>query len=400
MKLQHVLFLSASVLSIGSAHAERTLWTETATIRTKTIFGDDGSLLYQKNWNKRSGDAVGQEVDLRNGASAAPATSYQPPPTYSAPPNYQTPQPAYTMAHPMGNAPPMGTAAWGTHAAPYPVSPAPRAYAPQAPQYPVQPTYQAPQPNSWVQGPFQAQASGGLQVGAPQSGIVSPEGFQNPHPEWSRLYKEAQAPLPERSGYSLPAPPPMYPGSTASAGQEAPLVGRPLHPDIPGQGEKRWFNRVGGKVLMRPDNMVRVKVLDKLGSKRNKRGDTFRYVLLDPIMYGLRTLVPAGTKGVGRVGRAKNRGFFGRPGLLDLEFGSVDLPGATPARIYLAETVISPAPREPEAIGAGTVGLLAFGPLGVAGGALIRGHDVNVESGSVFHVEVAVDVPYMHTASR
>jgi hypothetical protein len=151
---------------------------------------------------------------------------------------------------------------------------------------------------------------------------------------------------------------------------------------------------------MRPDNMIRVKVLDAITSKRNKRGDTFRYVILEPIMYGLRTLVPAGTKGMGRVGRAKSRGLFGRPGLLDLEFGSVDLPGATPARIYLAETVISPEPREPEALGAGALGLMAFGPLGLAGGAIIRGHDVQVEAGSVFHVEVAIDVPYMHTASR
>ena len=74
----------------------------------------------------------------------------------------------------------------------------------------------------------------------------------------------------------------------------------------------------------------------------------------------------------------------------------MDLPGATPAKIYLAETVISPEPRRPEALGAGALGLVAFGPIGLAGGAFIKGHDVSIEAGSIFHVEVAVDVPYMH----
>lgn len=371
MKLQHVLFLSLTVLAASPARSERVLWTETATIKTKTIFGDQGQIVAQENWDK----ATGQPIDPRR------------------------PAPSVTQAH---ASPPRHMAA-----ATPPSMPAPGGYSQPAPA----PQHYAAAGHGWVQGPFQSTASAParVQVGAHQSPITAPEGRENPHPEWSRLYREANAPMPERDGYTLPPPPPMYAGAPqgaglggpgAGAGGAPPMVGRPMHPDVPGEGDRTWFNRVGGKVLMRPDNMVRVKVLDQMTSKRNKRGDTFRYVLLDPIMYGLRTLVPAGTKGMGRVGRSKARGFFGRPGMLDLEFGSVDLPGATPARIYLAETVISPEPREPEALGAAGVGLVAFGPIGLAGGALIRGHDVSVEAGSVFHVEVAVDVPYMHTASR
>lgn len=368
MKLQHVLFLSLTVLAASPARSERVLWTETATIKTKTIFGADGQIVSQENWDKATGQPI---------APGGSVASMAPPP--AAPPYMAAATP--------------------------PSSPVPGGYATPPPNYQYMAAGQG-----WVQGPFQASAAAPahVQVGTHPSPITAPEGRENPHPEWSRLYREANAPMPERDGYTLPPPPPMYAGvpgagmagAAPGAGGSPQMVGRPLHPDIPGEGDRTWFNRVGGKVLMRPDNMVRVKVIDQITSKRNKRGDTFRYVLLDPIMYGLRTLVPAGTKGMGRVGRSKARGFFGRPGMLDLEFGSVDLPGATPARIYLAETVISPEPREPEAIGAAGVGLIAFGPLGLAGGAMIRGHDVSVEAGSVFHVEVAVDVPYMHTASR
>lgn len=347
MKRHLFLFLGVTALIASAARADRVLWTETATIRTKTIFGDDGGLLFQQNWDKASGSPVGVVIDRRGGA-VSPASSVP----------AQVPAPAPAPPPVVASSPTQG----------------------------------------WISGPFQvapAPHGGQLSPQAQATGLSTPEGRENPHPEWSRLYAEANAPLPERDGYGLPPPPPVYPEAAAPAAP--PLQGRPLHPEA-ASGTR--FERAGGKVMMRPDNMVRVKVLDKISSKRNKRGDTFRYVILEPIQYGLRTLVPAGTKGMGRVGRAKPRGFFGRPGLLDLEFGSVDLPGATPARIYLAETVISPEPREPEALGAGAVGLVAFGPLGLAGGALVRGHDVHVEAGSVFHVEVAVDVPYMHTASR
>jgi hypothetical protein len=236
-------------------------------------------------------------------------------------------------------------------------------------------------------------ASGaGLDPGG--SPLRAPVGPMNPDPVWTRLYDEARAPLPERGIDDLPPPPVEEPGYG-----EPPLIGRPGHPEAPGETDMRFFDRQGGRVLMRPDHMVRLKVLDKMTSRTNKRGDTFRFVILDPVMYGLRTLVPAGTRGMGRVGRARPRGKFGRPGLLDLEFGSVDLPGATPAKIYLAETVISPDPKEGEAVGGSALGLAAFGPLGLAAGAFIQGHDVIVQPGTVFHVDVAVDVPYLHTAS-
>lgn len=413
MKPLHLLLVS-SLACAGAARAERVLWTETATVRTKTIFADDGTLLYQQNWDKQSRQPIGTTVDRREQFEAWNEALSRGPAHYGTPPG-----PSYPMPHhgdPAGSPRAHGGAAstgrWSHQGHPDYGTPgslaeayqrqqgwvpgpfaAPPAHAPAAPARP-QP---APVDPRAAVGPWAPQAP--VPPGAPMqstSGLREPGGPMNPHPQWTQLYQRSQSPLPERDAHGLP-PPPIDEGPVAVDNHD--LQGRPLHPEHPGQTDRRFYNRVGGKVLMRPDNMIRVKVMDRLTSGRNKRGDTFRFVLLEPVMYGLRTLVPAGSKGIGRISKAKSRGQFGRPGQLSLEFGSIDLPGATPARIYLAETVIAPQPKQAEAMALGAGGLVAFGPLGLIASAAIRGHDVVVEAGAVFHVEVAVDVPWMHSAS-
>ncbi len=412
MKPQHILLACLVAFGSGAAHAERVLWTETATVRTKTIFADDGTLLYQQNWDKESRKPGGMPFDRRAEHQAWAKAAARSPAHYGTPPGPAHPLPRHGapagsprapgvgMPHPGAveyyGTPGSAQEAWARQdawlAGPFAAGDgrelygaAPVATAPVAPPGPAA----APvDPRAAVRAPL-----------PPAGALRRPEGFEAPDPEWTRLYRSAQAPLPERDAEGLP-PPPVAPGGEFEATDQDPgLMPRAPHPDHPGETDMRFYNRVGGKVLMRPDNLVRVKVLDALTSARNKRGDTFRFVILEPIMYGLRTLVPAGSKGMGRVGRARSRGQFGRAGTLTLEFGSVDLPGATPARIYLAESVIAPDPKQTEAVALGAAGLLAFGPLGLAGGLAVKGADVIVEAGSVFHVEVAVDVPYMHTAS-
>ena len=89
MKLQHVLFLSLTVLAASPARSERVLWTETATIKTKTIFGENGQIVAQENWDK----ATGQPIDPRAPAPPVAPARMAPPPHMAAatPPSSPTP---------------------------------------------------------------------------------------------------------------------------------------------------------------------------------------------------------------------------------------------------------------------------------------------------------------------
>lgn len=64
--LSHCLsLLLASALLVGPARAERTEWNTSATLRTKTIYSDDGDLLYQAHWDVETGQPVGRVLDRR-----------------------------------------------------------------------------------------------------------------------------------------------------------------------------------------------------------------------------------------------------------------------------------------------------------------------------------------------
>lgn len=66
--MTHPRRLAALVLClalVGPAGAERIEWTETQQRRTKTIYSDDGDIVYQAHWDRETGALVGSPFDIR-----------------------------------------------------------------------------------------------------------------------------------------------------------------------------------------------------------------------------------------------------------------------------------------------------------------------------------------------
>ncbi len=57
--------LLAATLRPLPAGARKVVWTETATLKTKSIYDDDGTLVYQENFDKKTGERVGRVYDIR-----------------------------------------------------------------------------------------------------------------------------------------------------------------------------------------------------------------------------------------------------------------------------------------------------------------------------------------------
>ncbi len=77
--------------------------------------------------------------------------------------------------------------------------------------------------------------------------------------------------------------------------------------------------------------IVTVEIVDALDARKVKSGDQFKIRLVEPVLIGGATIVPAGAAGVGEVIDAKPPGFAGRPARLILaarylESGGVRLP--------------------------------------------------------------------------
>ncbi len=64
-----VVGLAVLLLAVAPVAAEdRVEWTESANLKTKSIYDEGGNLVFQQHWDKASGKAVGAPLDLRRKA--------------------------------------------------------------------------------------------------------------------------------------------------------------------------------------------------------------------------------------------------------------------------------------------------------------------------------------------
>ena len=162
----------------------------------------------------------------------------------------------------------------------------------------------------------------------------------------------------------------------------------PAKPEGPGVR----FETRGGQLVLTADSLVRVKFLDELHSGRNRTGDRFDFVTVDPIEYQGKVLLPKGTKGEGTILRARRRGMFGKSGRLELDFGEVTLKGGKEVRLMVSKASDEANERSLVAAGTSGAGALLLGPIGLAGGVFMKGRDVHIPKGSISHLAVKSDV--------
>ena len=113
-----------------------------------------------------------------------------------------------------------------------------------------------------------------------------------------------------------------------------------------------------------------------LSSRKAKSGDSFTYTVVeDVVCHGVVVLVK-GLRGTGIIESTRRAGTFGRDGRMSLHLGPVQAVDGTSVELGLPTEDSRPGESEGLAAGASLVGLAALGPLGLAGGALVKGDDV------------------------
>jgi len=144
--------------------------------------------------------------------------------------------------------------------------------------------------------------------------------------------------------------------------------------------------------FLKADTLVRIQILDFLSSKTTRKGETFRLKVLNSIDYDGTCLVAAGATGTGQVVGVRRRGGFGRKGRLDLRFGFVKTVGSRQVDLTLSRKAVSANHQEGYAAGASVTGAMILGPIGLAGGAFIKGRDVEIPAQATLWVAVEKDV--------
>ncbi|WP_427366505.1 hypothetical protein [Candidatus Caldatribacterium saccharofermentans] len=144
-------------------------------------------------------------------------------------------------------------------------------------------------------------------------------------------------------------------------------------------------------VLVPKETLVKIALETELNSERNEAGDPVPYVVLEDVRIEGVLVIAKNTRGQGRIVKVRRRGAFGRPGRIEIDFGTVEAVDGTPIPLTMGERAIQENKALAYAVGASIAGLAIFGPVGAVAGVFVQGEPARVEKGKEFYLEVAED---------
>ncbi len=148
------------------------------------------------------------------------------------------------------------------------------------------------------------------------------------------------------------------------------------------------------QVTVAQGTRVKLKLIDSLSSRKAKKGDIVQFSLSEDLFIDNNILAMA--KGgiiSGSVASVRRGGRFGRTGYINLEIGKIESMDSTSLPVEVADAGQERFNRKKlgMAVGASTLGYVVLGPIGIAGGAFIKGKDVEVKAGTEIEVRTLDD---------
>lgn len=144
-------------------------------------------------------------------------------------------------------------------------------------------------------------------------------------------------------------------------------------------------------VVLPKDSLIKVKFMQDISSKENQAGDVIDFVVDDNIYVGDALVLPKGAKGVGRIAKIVQPRIFGRDARIDLDFSHVVAVNDGAVPVIMGDLAKQQAKTAAGAAGASIGGMVLFGPVGIVGGAFVKGSSVVIPAGSNTYVQVKED---------
>lgn len=144
-------------------------------------------------------------------------------------------------------------------------------------------------------------------------------------------------------------------------------------------------------VSLPKDNVIKIEFLDQLSTKQSRAGDVVNFKAADNLYVNDVMVLPKGARGTGFIKKVVQPGIFGKDGRIDINFTSINAVDGTQIPVTVGELSKQKASSVAGA-GAATIGgLVILGPVGIVGGAFVKGASVTIPAGSCTYVQTAAD---------
>jgi hypothetical protein len=146
-------------------------------------------------------------------------------------------------------------------------------------------------------------------------------------------------------------------------------------------------------VTLPKDSLIKIKFMEDISSKQNVAGDKVDIAVDDNVYVGEALVLPKGAKGTATIAKVVQPRIFGRDARIDINFTDVTGVSGEKIPVTMGELAKQQAKTAAGAAGASIGGMILFGPVGVVGGAFVKGSSVTIPAGSNTYVQVQEDTP-------
>lgn len=178
-------------------------------------------------------------------------------------------------------------------------------------------------------------------------------------------------------------------GKTQPEGALSMRLERLLTSLLPGSGVQ-WT-----QVTLPATTVFKVELLQNLSAHGAKAGDPVRMDLVSDLAVGNCLVAPRGSLVVGHVDSVSGPKSFGRSSEVKVAFDYLQPLGPDRIPIFLGNEAKQASKVDNSTVaaaGASFLGLVVLGPVGLAGGFLVRGDDKEVPSGTMFYLETTKEM--------
>jgi len=142
-----------------------------------------------------------------------------------------------------------------------------------------------------------------------------------------------------------------------------------------------------------PANMVfRASFIDRISPKSAAAGDVVRLKMEDHLSIEGYLVAPRGSRIIARVDKVKPPRSFGRPSEISFVFDRLEPLGPEEIPVFLGDAAVLASKSDKTvaaAAGTSALGFILLGPIGLAGGFLVKGDAQEIPPGSVIYLETS-----------
>ena len=145
------------------------------------------------------------------------------------------------------------------------------------------------------------------------------------------------------------------------------------------------------QVIVPKNTLIKVALVDPVNTKNLKKGDVIRYKVASDVIVDGKLVFAKGEPGDGTVLKVKQARNFGRDAELEIDYKQTKSIDGTYVSTFMGEESKEQMKSMAMAAGASLAGIIILGPIGVIGGAFVKGKNIDLPAGTEFYIQTKAD---------